>query len=93
MMKAGAYIRVSGLVQGVSFRYFTRQTARRLGLCGWVRNRSDEDVELEAVGEKGLIEELIKVLRVGPPSAHVRDVQVRWLEKDDREYDGFQIII
>ncbi len=92
MIKAGAYIRVSGVVQGVSFRYFTRQTARSLGLCGWVRNRSDGDVELEAEGERGLIEELIKALRAGPPSAHVRDVQVRWLEKDDREYDGFQVI-
>ena len=90
-MKAAAYIRVSGVVQGVSFRYFTQKTARDLGLSGWVRNRPDGDVELEAAGERGLIEELIKALRVGPPAAHVRDVQVSWQDKNENGYEGFQV--
>jgi acylphosphatase len=90
-MKTAAYIRVSGVVQGVSFRYFTRKTARELGLSGWVRNRPDGDVELEAAGERGMLEELIKALRVGPPAAHVRDVQVRWLEESGNDHDGFQV--
>jgi acylphosphatase len=90
-MKEGAYIRVSGVVQGVSFRYFTRKAARDLGLSGWVRNRSDGDVELEAVGERGLIEELIKALWMGPPAAHVRDVQVRWLDESRGGDEGFQV--
>jgi acylphosphatase len=90
-MKAAAYIRVSGLVQGVNFRYFTQQTARDLGLSGWVRNRPDGDVDLEAEGERGLIEELLKALRVGPPAAHVRDVQVQWQEKSGNDYDGFEV--
>lgn len=90
-MKAAAYIRVSGVVQGVSFRYFTQKTARDLGLSGWVRNRPDGDVELEAAGERGLIEELIKALRVGPPAAHVRDVQVSWQHKNENGYEGFQV--
>jgi len=90
-MTASAYIRVSGLVQGVNFRYFTQKTARDLGLSGWVRNRPDGDVELEVVGERGMIEELIKALRVGPPAAHVRNVQVRWLDKDEGDYDGFRV--
>jgi acylphosphatase len=90
-LKAAAYIRVSGVVQGVGFRYFTQRMARDLGLSGWVRNRPDGDVDLEAMGEKGLIEELIRVLRVGPPSAHVSDVQIQWLEKNDHKYDGFHV--
>jgi len=91
-MKTAAYIRVSGVVQGVSFRYFTQKTARDLGLSGWVRNRPDGDVELEAMGERGIIEELITALGVGPPAAHVRDVQVRWLNKSTDNSTGFRVI-
>jgi acylphosphatase len=90
-MKAAAYIRVSGVVQGVSFRYFTQKTARGLGLSGWVRNRPDGDVELEAAGERGMLEELIRALRVGPPAAHVRDVQVSWLESVTDEHGDFEV--
>jgi len=90
-MKVAAYIRVSGVVQGVSFRYFTQKTARELGLSGWVRNRLDGDVEMEAEGERGMIEELVRALRVGPPAAHVRNVQVSWLKESGNDHDGFQV--
>lgn len=42
------HIVVTGLVQGVGFRYFTVTQARRLGVQGWVRNCRDGSVELEA---------------------------------------------
>ena len=43
------HIVVTGLVQGVGFRYFTVTQARRLGVQGWVRNCRDGSVELEAI--------------------------------------------
>lgn len=89
-MNATAYIRVSGLVQGVSYRYFAHRTAKQLGLAGFVRNRPDGDVELEVTGERGLIEELIEALRIGPPAADVTDVEVRWLPAG-KGYDDFRI--
>ena len=81
---------VSGVVQGVNFRYYTVICARDLRLCGWVRNLPDGRVEAEAVGEKGLIEDLIKQLRIGPPASHVTGVDVQWLA-DDPDHKSFDV--
>jgi acylphosphatase len=89
-VKTAAYIRVLGLVQGVSYRYFAQKVARGLKLQGTVRNRHDGSVELEVEGERGLIEELITSLKIGPPSAHVTDVRVEWRGATDR-YEDFRI--
>jgi len=70
------HIVVSGRVQGVGYRYFTRDVAESLGLTGWVQNLTDGDVELEAFGEKGAIDALIGRLREGPPLAKVTGVEV-----------------
>ncbi|MBN1755596.1 acylphosphatase [bacterium] len=75
-----AIIRISGIVQMVGFRYFTRQKAISYGLTGYVRNNIDGSVEVEAEGEKGLIQDFIKELKVGPPAAHVTTLKVDWLE-------------
>jgi acylphosphatase len=85
-----ARICVSGLVQGVFFRHFTQVNARELKLRGWVRNLPDGRVEAEAVGERGLIEDLIKQLRVGPPASRVTGVEVQWLTQDP-EYTSFDV--
>lgn len=66
---------VSGRVQGVGFRWFVREAARQHRLAGWVRNRADGSVEVEASGEEGSVRELIDVLRRGPPGARVDDVR------------------
>lgn len=68
---------VSGLVQGVGYRYFAVTAARRLGLTGWVRNRRDGDVELEAQGPRDDVDALIARLRVGPRWSRVDHVAVR----------------
>ena len=65
---------VSGRVQGVSFRAATADAARRLGICGWVRNLSDGSVELEAEGAAEQIVALLAWCERGPPSAHVAKV-------------------
>ena len=70
---------VSGRVQGVSYRASTADTARRLGLVGWVKNRFDGTVELEAEGPDDKITELLAWCRSGPPAARVDDVAVEEL--------------
>jgi acylphosphatase len=65
------HVRLSGLVQGVGFRWFVREKARRLGLSGWVRNLPDGSVEVLASGEESQLELLKEQLRVGPPGAVV----------------------
>jgi acylphosphatase len=68
------HVTVSGTVQGVGFRWFVREKARRWGLTGWVQNRLDGTVELAASGPQESLDGLIRDVRVGPPGAHVVDV-------------------
>jgi len=68
--------RVTGLVQGVFYRASTRDTARGLGLTGWVRNCDDGAVELEAEGPAEQVEQLLAWCRRGPPAARVVAVDV-----------------
>lgn len=62
---------VSGLVQGVGYRYFAYQAARRLGVTGWVRNLRNGDVEVEAQGSPEQVEAFVAQLHVGPKWGHV----------------------
>ena len=66
--------RVSGVVQGVGFRWFVREEARALGLRGWVRNEPTGDVLLEVAGDIALLERLVDALRSGPPASQVAAV-------------------
>jgi acylphosphatase len=67
---------VTGRVQGVSFRASTLHEARRLGVVGWVKNRDDGAVELEAQGPDDRIAELLAWCAHGPPAARVSRVDV-----------------
>jgi acylphosphatase len=67
-------VRVSGLVQGVGFRWFVREEARRLGLSGWVTNLPSGDVEVAAGGETSSLARLRAALDVGPTGAQVSAV-------------------
>ena len=67
---------VSGRVQGVGFRYFVLEAAQAEGVHGWVRNRPDGCVEVNAEGDAEAIERLERRIRRGPPGARVDDVQV-----------------
>jgi len=68
---------VSGRVQGVGYRYFTRDAAQSLGLGGWVRNTVDGRVELEVEGEQAKIDTLIEQLKEGPALSRVTDVDIQ----------------
>jgi acylphosphatase len=68
------HVRVTGVVQGVGFRWFVREKARRLGLSGWVRNLADGSVEVVASGEQGQVDLLLGELQKGPPGAAVDQI-------------------
>lgn len=72
--KIAKLFRVRGHVQGVGFRYFVDQTARALGVRGWVRNDDDGSVEVYAVGTPAQLSELAGYLWKGPRWAEVRGV-------------------
>lgn len=73
---------VRGRVQGVGFRDWTVWKARALELAGWVRNRSDDSVEMLASGDPGSIERLIEEAHEGPPFARVVEVAVEDAEAE-----------
>jgi acylphosphatase len=66
---------VSGLVQGVGFRWFVARHARALGLNGFARNLPDGSVEVVVDGGEEALPELERLLRAGPASAQVDQVQ------------------
>ncbi len=76
MMRLQAHI--SGLVQGVNFRWYTQRRANELGLNGWVRNLPDGSVQLIAEGERSALEALLEAVRVGPSAAVVETVDIQW---------------
>jgi acylphosphatase len=73
------HIVVKGVVQGVGFRYFTMLLARDYGITGWVRNRNDGSVEVEAEGEEHIVKSFVKDLSIGPHNAHVSGLDVETL--------------
>jgi acylphosphatase len=69
------HLRIGGRVQGVGFRWFVREEARRLGLSGWVTNLPSGEVEVRAGGERSSLERLRRALQVGPSGAQVERVE------------------
>ena len=69
--------RVSGRVQGVSFRWCTQEQARGLGVVGWVRNEPDGSVAGHFEGPTADVEALVAWCHQGPPQARVARVVVR----------------
>jgi acylphosphatase len=65
---------VSGLVQGVGFRFFVERTAERLSVAGFVKNRADGRVEVYAIGNRSQLESLRNELQRGPRMASVTGI-------------------
>jgi acylphosphatase len=72
---AFAHVVVDGRVQGVGFRWFVREHARRVEVAGWVRNNPDGSVELCASGTDAALGELLDIVARGPTGAAVREVR------------------
>jgi acylphosphatase len=81
---------VTGIVQGVNFRWFTQRRASELGLVGFVSNRSDGSVEFVAEGARETLERLLDLVRDGPASAVIENVDVQWSVATG-EYYRFEI--
>jgi acylphosphatase len=70
--------RVTGRVQGVGFRWWVRTRAEALQLTGWVMNDDDErSVTLLAEGDAERLDELERLIRIGPSSARVERVDAQ----------------
>jgi acylphosphatase len=90
-MELRAHVLVSGLVQGVGYRYFISSRAINLCLVGYVKNIFSGEVEIEIEGDRSLIEEFIKEVKVGPRAAHIKDLKIEWL-KCTHTYKRFEIL-
>lgn len=82
---------LSGRVQGVGFRFFTRREAARLGIKGWVRNLGNGDVEVTAQGKSADLNEFLGKLKDGPRRAHVDDISLEWQSPEEHDFDGFEV--
>lgn len=82
---------VDGSVQGVGFRIFVQDTARALGVTGWVRNTYKGKVEVLAEGTYHQLERLLEKLREGPSSAFVTEVKNEW-KPASGEFKSFEIV-
>jgi acylphosphatase len=89
MTEIARHLSISGRVQGVFFRAWSREQADQLGVVGWIRNRPDGHVEAHVEGEQCAVEQMIGRLREGPPAAQVDDVRI-W-DADVCDFDGFEV--
>ncbi|MCL4441122.1 MAG: acylphosphatase [Firmicutes bacterium] len=88
---ARKHLYISGRVQGVCFRAYTREVAESLGIRGWVRNLPDGRVEAVIEGDHSAVEKMLEWCRTGTPPAQVKRVEV--IEENSRVALGdFRII-
>ncbi len=82
-------VHVSGRVQGVGFRWWTRSRALELGLQGTVTNLDDGRVEIVAEGDRTALSTLLDLLRGPQPPGQVANVAERWTASEGR-FEGFR---
>ena len=84
------HVIVSGRVQGVGFRAWTKSNARKRSLDGWVRNRSDRTVEAVFSGDASMVDDMIKACEDGPLASRVLNIVVKpWPNHVD---EGFETL-
>ena len=84
------HLRITGLVQGVSYRASTVDQARRLGVVGWVRNLPSGEVEAIAEASPDVIDRLVAWCMRGPSEAEVEGVEVKDIPSDS-PLTGFEV--
>ncbi len=84
------HIYIKGDVIGVGFRAWTKIQAKIIGVTGWVRNHQDGFVEAQIQGEMEKVEQMIELLKKGPPVSHVSGVEIFWQEPKEI-FDQFEI--
>ena len=83
------HIYISGRVQGVGFRAFTRNQAATFDIKGWVKNLSDGRVELVIQGEKSKVKAMINKVKEGPSFARVDDIEIN--DEKSENFNDFKI--
>lgn len=87
MQEKAVEVRISGRVQGVNYRAWTEEQARRRGLRGWAQNMPDGTVEALFAGPAGTVDEMLALCREGPSMARVDDVVPREVDAADAPAD------
>ena len=82
--------RITGRVQGVNFRNWTQDEARRLGVAGWVRNEPDGSVRALIAGPGDRVEAMLARCREGPPAGRVDAVETE--EATPPEDSDFRVV-
>lgn len=85
-----AEILVNGLVQGVGFRYFVVRRAEELGLKGYTKNLFSGEVYTIVEGERFIIEDFYKKIKIGPVHANVKNASIKWSESKN-EFNRFEV--
>jgi len=73
---------ITGKVQGVGFRYWLYQIANEKNVYGWVKNKNTNEVEALLLGKDKNVDELIKLVRKGPSSARVENLNIQNYQKE-----------
>ncbi len=76
MGEKSLHVRISGRVQGVFYRVWTRGTATDLGLSGWVKNNQDGSVDAVFSGATEKVDEMLELCRSGPPESLVNKIEI-----------------
>ena len=90
MSKERVRVFISGIVQGVGFRFYTIRRAQSLGVFGFVKNLRDGRVEVVTEGDSKTLEMFVNDLRKGPPVARVTNIEVI-REKYKGEFKSFEL--
>lgn len=83
-------IRILGIVQGVSFRWWVYNAANEFNIAGFVKNEDDGSVLIEAEGKEDDLEKFMDRIKAGPPAARITEFKRE--EGKIKKYKNFQII-
>jgi Acylphosphatases len=89
--KVRVHVFIEGIVQGVSFRYYTYKLAKKYKVNGWIRNLPDGRVEAVFEGDKSSVDKLVEFCKKGPEGALVTNIEIIQ-EKFLNEFKNFEIL-
>ena len=82
-MMRRVHVFYSGRVQGVGFRVTAEDTARHLGVVGWVKNLKNSQVEVVAEAEEAVLRKFLEVIRTGSMKNFINRADVSWSNATD----------
>lgn len=88
-MEKAFNITISGLVQGVSFRYYTREMANDLGIVGVIQNLPNGNVYIECQGEEENLKKFVSWCKLGPDRARIDTIDI--VSMEPKNFVDFQI--